>query len=65
MSRGINGKARRRQRRIARALRRDHAAAAQVQVPLAPDARALVDDAIFGDSIGTGLFVSVSVSTSE
>jgi hypothetical protein len=54
MPRSINGETRRRQRRVARALRRDHAAPAQVQVALAPDARVLVDDAVFGDGIGIG-----------
>jgi hypothetical protein len=62
MPRGINSETRRRQRRVASALRRDHSATAQVQVPLAPDARVLVDDAVFGDGGGRCLGVGVRVA---
>jgi hypothetical protein len=62
MPSSINSKARRRQRRIASALLRDDSAATQVQVPLAPDARAFVDDAVFGDSVGSRLAVTAAVA---
>ena len=62
MPSSINSKARRRQRRIASALRRDNPAAAQVQVPLAPNARAFVDNAVFGDSVGSRLAMAVLVA---
>ena len=67
MPSSINSKARRRQRRIASALRRDDSAATQVQVPLAPDARVLVDDAVLWDGggrlgLGVGVVAVVAVA---
>jgi hypothetical protein len=64
MPSSIDSKASRGQSRIASALGRDNPTAAQVQVSLTPDARALVDDAVFGDGIGSRMFDSMSMSVS-